>query len=89
MNVTPIHLSGAKCGDHVLFMGEELGTIHHWMEGGAAVRLSDVQQKRCGLIRVYFYGDHSHQPDAMQVSVVTIFLSDEQFVDPRISVVPF
>jgi hypothetical protein len=36
---TPIHLSGAECGDHVLWHGQPFGIIHCWAAGGCSVRL--------------------------------------------------
>ena len=36
---TPIHLSGAECGDRVLWHGQPFGVIHCWASGGCSVRL--------------------------------------------------
>ena len=38
---TPIHLSGAKCGDHVLWHDQPFGIIHCWAKDGCSVRLHE------------------------------------------------
>lgn len=39
--ITPIHLSGACCGDVVYRRSESFGTIHHWAKDGASVILHE------------------------------------------------
>ncbi len=41
MSVTPIHLTGAKCGDDVYRRGAYFGRIYRWTREGASVHLAD------------------------------------------------
>jgi hypothetical protein len=40
--VTPIHLTGAQCGDHVYHQGAYVGFMHRWVSGGVSVTLGDA-----------------------------------------------
>lgn len=92
MTITPVHLSGARCGGRVLLLGEEIGTIHCWAEGGACVRLNEEYLRKLGHLtwnHILFPLPTSAMNGPFIARVTHIFISNEQFADPEVTVVSF
>ncbi len=53
MTTTPIHLTGAKCGDDVYRRGKLFGHIQRWTRDGCAVQLAKGERWICNGLSGY------------------------------------
>ena len=75
---TPIHLSGAKCGDRVLWHGQPFGVIHCWAKDGCSVRLDKPYW-------VYITRDGANYKEGFQC--LQVLVTNEMFASGEFTVV--
>ena len=78
---TPIHLSGAKCGDRVLWHDQPFGIIHCWAKDGCSVRLENPTSV------TYIAGKDSNGTFSEAFRVLQVLVTNEMFASGEFTVV--